>query len=170
MVMTMISRISSLTSTIAFKIHMTSRGSNFGATAASAALASCLLFGLSACVTTTRSNMATSADRLEHNAAMLADDARSTDYPSDYVHDVHLLADDARNFRNTVEDHSSTDSDVRVAFERLSRGYHAVRDEVDHSDSRRARDDLRPVTDSYLDIEREMGGYPARPEHRASGY
>jgi hypothetical protein len=92
------------------------RGLNLGATAASAALASCLLIG---------------------------------------------------EFRSTVEDHSSTDSDVRVAFERLSRSCHAVRDEVDHSDSRTARSDLQPVTDSYLDIEREMGGYPGHPEHHA---
>lgn len=154
--MTMIKRISRVMS-----------GLNPGATAAFAVLASCLLIGLSGCVTTTRSNMATSADRLEHDTSALADDARSTDYPSDYAHDVRALAEDARAFRHTVEDHSATDGDVRVAFERLSRSYHAVRDEVDHSDSRTARSDLRPVTDSYLDIEREMGGYPERPEHHA---
>jgi hypothetical protein len=157
MAMTMIERISKVVS-----------GLNPGATAASVALASCLLIGLSGCVTTTRSNMATSADRLEHDTRALAYDARSTDYPSDYVHDVHALAEDARDFRHTVEDHSATDGDIRVAFERLSRSYHVVRDEVDHSDSRTARSDLRPVTDSYLDIEREMGGYPERPEHHAS--
>ena len=140
---------------------------NPGVTAVSAMLASCLLIGLSGCVTPARSSMATSADRLERNTIALSDDARSADYPSDYAHDVRVLADDARYFRRTVEDHSSTDGDVRVAFERLSRSYHAVRDEVEHSDSRTARSDLQPVTDSYLDIEREMGGYPEPYEHHA---
>ena len=149
------------------KISRSMSGLNHGAVAAAAILASCLLISASGCVTTTRSNMATSADRLEHNTIALADDARSADYPSDYVHDVRALAEDARDFRHTVEDHRSTDGDVRVAFERLSRSYHAVRDEVEHSDSRTARSDLQPVTDSYLDIEREMGGYPERPEHHA---
>jgi len=144
------------------------RGLHLGVPAASAALAACLLIGISGCASTPRSNMSTSADRLEHNANLLADDVRSADYPSGYVHDVHMLADDAREFRRTVEDRSSTDGDVKVAFERLSRSYHAVRDEVDHSDSRTARGDLTPVTDSYLDIEREMGGYPAVHEHHAS--
>ena len=127
-----------------------------------AAVASCLLCGLAACVTTPRSNLSNSADRLEHDANALARDTRAADYPAGYVHDAHVLADDAREFRDTVGDRRATDTDVKVAFERLSRSYHAVRDEVDHSDSRTARADLRPVTDSYLDIERDMGGYPER--------
>jgi len=152
------------------KVRRVVRGLNVGVSAASAALAACLLIGLSGCATTARSNMSTSADRLEHNANLLADDVRSADYPSGYVRDVHMLADDARDFRRTVEDRASSDGDVKAAFERLSRSYHAVRDEVDHSDSRTARGDLQPVTDSYLDIEREMGGYPALHEHHASVY
>jgi hypothetical protein len=144
------------------------RGLSIGTSTVSVALAACLLMSLSGCATTARSNMSTSADRLERNANLLADDVRSADYPSGYVRDVHMLADDARDFRRTVEDRVSTDGDVKVAFERLSRSYHAVRDEVDHSDSRTARGDLQPVTDSYLDIEREMGGYPAAHEHHAS--
>jgi hypothetical protein len=154
--------------TIISRLTRVVRDLNIDASAASAALAACVLVGLSGCATTARSNMSTSADRLEHNANLLADDVRSADYPSGYVRDVRLLADDARDFRRTVEDRASSDGDVKVAFERLSRSYHAVRDEVDHSDSRTARGDLQPVTDSYLDIEREMGGYPAEHEHHAS--
>jgi hypothetical protein len=30
---------------------------------------------------------------------------------------------------------------------------------VDRSDSREAQLDLKPVTEAYLDVEREMGGY-----------
>jgi hypothetical protein len=134
-------------------------------TSTAAALAACLLLGLDGCATT-RSGLVTSADRLEHNANLLADDARASDYPRDYprdyVHDAHVLADDARAFRHTVEDSSATDGDVKVAFERLSRSYHVVRDDVEHSDSRTARDDLQPVTTDYLDIEQQLGGYPVR--------
>jgi hypothetical protein len=129
--------------------------------AAAAALTASLLLALGGCVTT-RSGLITSADRLEHGAHLLADDAREADYPVGYVHDVHLLADDAREFRHTVEASGASDADIRVSFERLSRSYHVVRDEVEHSDSRTARDDLQPVTDSYLDIEQQLGGYPAR--------
>ncbi|HEY0767821.1 MAG TPA: hypothetical protein VGD47_07670, partial [Steroidobacteraceae bacterium] len=64
--------------------------------------------------------------------------------------------------RRAVEGRVSADADVRAAFERVSRSYHLVRDEVDRSASRVARADLRPVTESYLDVERAMGGYPDR--------
>jgi hypothetical protein len=51
--------------------------------------------------------------------------------------------------------------DLDVAFESLSRSYHDLRDDVDRSDSREAQLDLKPVTEAYLDVEREMGGYRA---------
>lgn len=122
------------------------------------------LLGLAGCVET-RGNMASSADRLEHSANLLARDAsdeRATDYPTTYVRDAHALADDAHEFRNIAVDRRGSNAEVKAAFERVSRDYHVVRDEVDHSDSRRARDDLKPVTDAYLDVERAMGGYPER--------
>jgi hypothetical protein len=125
------------------------------------AAAACALLGLVGCVST-RSNLTSSAERLEHNANALARDARDADYPAGYVHDAHELADEAREFRHTAEDRSASDTDVKVAFERVSRRYHALRDDVDRSDSRTAQADLKPVTDSYLDVEREMGGYPER--------
>jgi hypothetical protein len=42
-----------------------------------------------------------------------------------------------------------------------------VRDEVEHSDDREVRSDFKAVTDAYLDIERELGGYPAERVGRA---
>jgi hypothetical protein len=66
------------------------------------------------------------------------------------------LADRAYEFRRTAEDRSARDAEVKESFERLSRSYHALRDEVERSDSREARIDLKPVTESYLDVEREM--------------
>jgi outer membrane murein-binding lipoprotein Lpp len=133
-----------------------------------AALTSCVLLGLTGCVTTARSNLAHSADRLETNADELAADARDTEYPAGFVRDTHVLSDAAREFRHTVEDSNATDADVRAAFDLLSHDYHAVRDDVEHADSREARVDLRPVTQAYLDIEGEMGGYPVR--HASAGY
>jgi hypothetical protein len=130
-----------------------------------AGMAVSALLGFAGCVDT-RGSLTGSADRLEHNANMLARDAgderTSSDYPRRFARDAHELADDAHEFRNRAEDRQATDADVKTAFERVSRSYHVVRDDVDRSDSRAARDDLKPVTDAYLDVERAMGGYPVR--------
>ena len=126
------------------------------------AFACCLLLGLAACATTAaRGGLVHSADRLQNNAEELSRDARDTDHPAGFVRDTQALADAAREFRRTVEDRSATDGDVRAAFDRVSRDYHAVRDDVEHADSREARIDLHPVTQAYLDIESLMRGYPA---------
>jgi len=124
------------------------------------AIASSVLLGLGGCVMT-RGSLTSSADRLEHSAHVLAQNARD-ESPS---RGARELADRAYEFRRTVEDRSAGDADVKESFERLSRTYHALRDEVERSDSREARIDLKPVTESYLDVEREMGGYPQRQAH-----
>jgi len=128
------------------------------------------LLGLGGCVST-RGNLSSSADRLAENTHALAHEAEDlpagADYPASYPRDARQLADDAHEFRNTAMDRSATDADVKAAFQRVSRSYLLVRDEVEHSDSREARDDLRPVTTAYLDVEREIGGYPV---HHASAY
>lgn len=114
---------------------------------------------------TGRSSLTNSAASLDRNADTLArrvSDEPASDTTSGYVRDVRALADDAHAFRRASEDRGS-DSDVRAAFDRVSRDYHAVRDDVDRSDSRMARDDLQPVTQSYLDVERDMGRYSGRP-------
>lgn len=129
------------------------------------AAAGAALLVLAGCVST-RSNLADSADRLEHNTAALAQDTdrlpAGNDYPTGYTRDTEQLSEDARYFRHIAEDRDSTDTDVKAAFRRVSRSYLAVRDDVEHSDSREARADLKPVTDAYLDLEREVGGYPVR--------
>ena len=129
-----------------------------------------LLVALASCVTT-HGNLTSSADRLEHNANALAQDLRdeppSGDYPSGYTRDARELAEQAHDFRRTVEDTDARDGDVKSAFERLSRSYHSLRDDVDRADSHAAKVDLRPVTEAYLDVEREMGGYP---EHHRNAH
>jgi hypothetical protein len=116
-----------------------------------AALVGSALLTLAGCATT-HGSLASSADRLERDAAELASDTRDSSAASD----ARQLADQAHDFRRTVDDRRADDRDIQIAFEELSRDYHALRDEVDRSDSREDEIDLRPVTEAYLDIEREM--------------
>jgi outer membrane murein-binding lipoprotein Lpp len=123
-----------------------------------------LLAELAGCVTTTHGNLASSASRLEGNADVLSRDSRDTrqDYASGYTRDASELAEETRDFRETLADRNSDDRDVKAAFERVSHTYHRLRDDVDRSDSHQAQVDLRPITEAYLDVEREMGGYDRR--------
>jgi chromosome segregation ATPase len=122
-----------------------------------------VLVALTGCATT-HGNLTSSADRLERNTQALSQDARegrAADHSTTaYSRDARELADQAHDFRRTVADRRADDRDVKAAFEQLSRSYHALRDEVDRSDAREAQVDLKPVTEAYLDVEREMGGYP----------
>ena len=125
-----------------------------------ATLASLAVLAALGCVTP-RSSLTNSAERLERSTDSLARTVRdepASEASRGYTHDVQALADDAHALRRASEERSATDSDVRAAFDRVARSYHEVRDDVDHSDDRAAREDLRPVTQSYLDVERDMGG------------
>ena len=129
------------------------------------ALTSTAALALFGCVTA-RSSLTSSAASLDRSADSLARsvyDVPASETSSRYNRDVQALAEDAHAFRRAAEGRSASDSDVRAAFDRVSRDYHAVRDDVDRSDSRTAREDLRPVTQSYLDVERDMGRYAGRP-------
>jgi hypothetical protein len=126
-------------------------------TARLAAMATSTLVLLAACATT-HGNLTTSADRLERSSDALS--RRAPSYSS-FSTDARELADEAHDFRLTVTDRRADDRDVKDAFEKLSRDYHAVRDGVDRANDRQASIDLRPVTEAYLDIERAMGGYPS---------
>lgn len=133
------------------------------------------LAGLAGCATNSRANLTNAADNLEYNANALVHDAgnqvaRSSDevtprsdetvtYASDYARDAHALARDAHEFRQVV-DEGGTDRAVREAFDRVSRSYHAVRDEVAQSENPQARRDLAPITDSYRALQHELGIYP----------
>jgi hypothetical protein len=129
-------------------------------------VAALALAGLAACQT--RSNLTGATEDLESNANAMVRDAGNeiadsagdqsarTDYATDYARDARALANDAHELRLAVEDRAS-DREVRAAFDRVRRSYHAVRDEVTHSDSRMARRDFGPVTDSYRAVEHELG-------------
>ena len=133
-------------------------------------VASGILLTLASCATTSRANLTNAADNLEYNANALArhahDESARTDYRLRYEHDARALADDAHDLRRAVDDRAAR-ADVHASFERLRRSYHAVRDEVAHSDSVQARRDFGPVTDSYRDVEHELGVHPDEREVRA---
>jgi len=136
-------------------------------------VASLALAGLAGCAT--RGNLTSATADLESNANAMVRDAGNeiagtagdesarTEYATDYARDARTLARDAHELRIAAEDRAS-DSEVRAAFDRVRRSYHAVRDEVTHSDSRAARRDFGPVTDSYRAVEHELGLYPDREE------
>jgi hypothetical protein len=96
---------------------------------------------------------------------VLARDASGDSYS--YSREARELADQSHDFRRTVTDRRADDRDVKDAFDALSRDYHALRDHVDRANSREASLDLRPVTEAYLDIEREVG--TDRDGHYAEG-
>ena len=115
-----------------------------------------VLMGLmGGCATSPHGNLARSADRLEHNSEALA----RYDRDSRNSREAQELAVKAHDFRLAVGDSRADRRDLDAAFESLSRTYHDLRDDVDRSDSRQAQLDLKPVTEAYLDVEREMGGY-----------
>jgi hypothetical protein len=125
------------------------------------AVASATLAGLAGCVST-RGQLSSATHRLEYNSHVLAEDATTTPlgdaYPS-YARDASALADYARDLRHVAE--GGDDAEVRAAFDRVSRAYHAVRDEVEHSNSLEARNELMPVTEAYAEVENDLG-YPSR--------
>jgi hypothetical protein len=126
-------------------------------------LSAAMLFALLGCATTSHGNLVRSADRLERSADSLArDDQFGRDFSGGsgtYSREARELADQAHDFRRTVEAPRRDERDLGAAFESLSHTYHALRDDVDRADSREAQRELQPVTDAYLDMEREMGGY-----------
>jgi hypothetical protein len=119
-------------------------------------LATVGLIAVGGCATTGGANLNSSAERLERSAYALQDEAREDDARSGFKRDASELAEEAREFRRTVEDRRASDEDVNEAFGDVSRRYHAMRDEVERSSSREGEADFRTVTEAYLDVERAM--------------
>lgn len=125
--------------------------------------ASMMAMALTGCATT-HGGLDTSADRLDRNAQVFAQDSdeapRGYTENTGYTADARDFADRAHEFHRAVagEDRDADDRDVKDAFDELSRSYHALRDDVERSGDREARRDLHPVTQAYLDVEDSMGG------------
>lgn len=120
-------------------------------------MASLAAVALAGCATTPHGGLDHSANRLDRDAQVYAQDAADSGN-TDYTEDARDFADRAHEFRRTVEDPNADHREVQAAFEELSRSYHTLRDDVQHADSDEARHDLAPVTQAYLDVEDDMGG------------
>jgi len=120
--------------------------------------------GLAGCAMT-YGNLASSAERLESSAAELQRDARDDGASDGYYRDAQQFAEEARDFRRTLDDRDEDRDDVQDAFRDLSGRYHALRDEVERSRDRDAELDFKPVTEAYLDVEREMRRYGDRERY-----
>lgn len=124
--------------------------------------ASLIAVALAGCATNRHGGLDYSADRLDTNAQAFAQNAaeapRGYDENTSYTEDARDFADRAHEFHRMVEDPDAAKVDVSASFDDLSRSYHALRDDVQHSDSDYARRDLAPVTQAYLDVEDDMGG------------
>jgi hypothetical protein len=117
-------------------------------------IASFAAIGFVGCATT-HGNLTSSADKLERSAAELQRDARD-DGSSGYYRDAQEFANEAHDFRRTLDDRRADRNDLQDAWRDLSGRYHALRDEVERSHDRNAELDFKPVTEAYLDVEREM--------------
>jgi hypothetical protein len=111
--------------------------------------------GLAGCVST-QSSLSNSAERLETSALELQSDARDDGASSGYYRDAQEFAAQTRDFRRTIEDRHADRDDLDDAFKDLSARYHALRDEVERSRDLDAERDFKPVTEAYLDVEREL--------------
>jgi hypothetical protein len=118
-------------------------------------IASCAVAVSFAGCVTTHGNLTSSADRLERSAVELQRDARD-DGSNGYYRDAQEFANEAHDFRRTLDDRRADRDDLQSAFRDLSGRYHALRDEVERSHDRNAELDFKPVTEAYLDVEREM--------------
>ena len=117
-------------------------------------IASLAAVGFAGCATT-HGNLTSSADRLERSAVELQRDARD-DGSNGYYRDAQQFASEAHDFRRALEDRSAGRDDLQDAWRDLSGRYHTLRDEVERSHDRDAELDFKPVTEAYLDVEREM--------------
>jgi hypothetical protein len=124
--------------------------------------ASLMAVALAGCATTRHGGLDRSADRLDQNAQVLAQDAqeapRGYGENTSYTEDARDFADRAHQFHRTVAEEGANSRDAKASFDDLSRSYHTLRDDVEHSGDRNAQRDMRPVTRAYLDVEDDMGG------------
>jgi hypothetical protein len=86
-----------------------------------------------------------------------------------YLPAAREFADQAQRFGQTVQ--GAGDPEVVLAYKRLWRSYHTLRNEVDRSRDRQARAELEPVTRTFIDVRGHVkNGYSyADPTLLASG-
>ena len=107
---------------------------------------------------TTQGNLPGSAHKLERRAATLGSQSRDEYYGSAtaFERDSRDLANQAHGLREALAERRDS-QDVKSAFERVSLSYRILHEDVDRADDRLIKKELRPVTEAYLAVEREMG-------------
>ena len=130
-------------------------------------LATVGLMAVGGCATTGGS-LSSSASRLERSTYALQEEANDGDVRGDFRRDARELAEEAREFRQVVEDRDSSNDDLRDAFKDVSRRYHSMRDEIERDRDDEADAEFRDVTEAYLDVEREMHSRDSRRDRLAS--
>jgi uncharacterized coiled-coil DUF342 family protein len=96
--------------------------------------------------------LSSSVERLEDSSFALERHAEQRNVRAD----ARELSEEARDFRRTLIHYRADKLDVHEAFSDLSRNYHDLRDEVERSRDRETERYFEPVTNAYLDIEREI--------------
>jgi hypothetical protein len=127
-------------------------------------MASVALVAAAGCATTSTSqdNLSSSANQLATNARVFAKNTSDAPGPGpsdgSYARDVQQLADDAQNFSQAASGRSATDSDVRSAFDQLSRSFAVVRNDMDGIDgSEWIKQNWHVLAQAYNNVAREMG-------------
>jgi hypothetical protein len=121
------------------------------------ATASAMLLGLAGCVATRNSTLADSAATLDRNAHALANQADAMTPALEQ--DARQLAESTLQFHSVVGVNGTDDASAKTAFESVSRNYQKVTEDVNQVNTANARDALRPVTEAYQAVEREMGAH-----------
>jgi hypothetical protein len=115
---------------------------------------------LAGCATTPPAGPGEAADQLERSATAFESASRAAYYGStnSLTRDARELAQQTRQLRGALADKGTDEGYVKDAFERVSHTYRVLREEVQRTDAQEFRDDLQPVTEAYLDVERHVGG------------
>lgn len=108
---------------------------------------------LAAGCASTGPTMSSSAGRLEDTSFAMERHAEQ----SRVRQDARALSEEARQFRRMLIDSRADRRDVSEAFDAVSQSYHSLRDAVERSRDRETDRYFEPVTNAYLDIEREIG-------------
>lgn len=96
--------------------------------------------------------LSSAVDRLEDSSFALERRAEQRSVRED----ARELSEEARDFRQTLIHYRRERLDVGRAFADLSRSYHELRDEVERSRDRETEHYFDPVTEAYLDVERQI--------------
>ena len=105
-----------------------------------------LLVLLAGCMTNGTARTADAAERLERVATSYA--------AASNVSAAQAFADQAREFHGTLGQEGA--AGVLLAYQRLWRGYHTLRHEVNQSGDPSLRTELSPTTDAFYDVQQHI--------------